>query len=72
MAGFEDGQPVVRGRAIEAGRRSEKSISSAFTLPLALSLQPAPAPSVDHEPAMTAPYVICFNNGCMSYYEAKR
>ena len=40
------------------------------TLPLGMSLQPGTRAIVDQNPPMTAPYVICFNNGCMADYEA--
>ena len=41
-----------------------------ITLPLGMSLQPGTRVIIDQGHPMTAPYVICFNNGCMADYEA--
>jgi hypothetical protein len=35
-----------------------------------MSIQPGTRAIVDQGQPMTAPYVICFNNGCMADYEA--
>jgi len=40
-----------------------------ITLPLGMSLQQGTRVIVDQGQPMTAPYVICFNNGCMADYE---
>ena len=43
-----------------------------ITLPLGMSLQPGTRAIIDQGQPMTAPYVICFNNGCMADYEASQ
>jgi len=64
----ETGQPVVAAVLIEPDGDPRKILR--VTLPLGMSLQPGTRAIVDQGQPMTAPYVICFNNGCMSDYEA--
>jgi invasion protein IalB len=64
----ETGQPVVAAVLIEPGGEPRKILR--ITLPLGMSLQPGTRVIVDQGQPMTAPYVICFNNGCMADYEA--
>ena len=64
----ETGQPVVAAVLIEPEGEPRKILR--ITLPLGMSLQPGTRAIVDQGQPMTAPYVICFNNGCMADYEA--
>jgi invasion protein IalB len=64
----ETGQPVVAAVLIEPDGEPRKILR--ITLPLGMSLQPGTRAIVDQGQPMTAPYVICFNNGCMADYEA--
>jgi invasion protein IalB len=64
----ETGQPVVAAVLIEPEGEPRKVLR--ITLPLGMSLQPGTRVIVDQGQPMTAPYVICFNNGCMADYEA--
>jgi invasion protein IalB len=41
-----------------------------ITLPLGMSLQAGTRVIIDQGQPITAPYVICFSNGCMADYEA--
>src|SRR5262245_55129898 len=66
----ETGQPVVAAVLIEPEGEPRKILR--ITLPLGMSLQPGTRVIVDQGQPMTAPYVICFNNGCMSDYEASQ
>ena len=67
-AGSRTGQPVVAAVLIEPDADPKRILR--VTLPLGMSLQPGTRAIVDQGQPMTAPYVICFNNGCMSDYEA--
>src|SRR5262245_59064080 len=64
----ETGQPVVAAVLIEPDGDPRKILR--ITLPLGMSIQPGTRAIVDQGQPMTAPYVICFNNGCMADYEA--
>ena len=64
----ESGQPVVAAVLIEPEDEPRKILR--ITLPLGMSLQPGTRVIIDQGQPMTAPYVICFNNGCMADYEA--
>jgi invasion protein IalB len=64
----ETGQPVVAAVLIEPDGETRKILR--ITLPLGMSIQPGTRAIVDQGQPMTAPYVICFNNGCMADYEA--
>jgi invasion protein IalB len=64
----ESGMPVVAAVLIEPDGDPKKILR--LTLPLGMSIQPGTRAIVDQGQPMTAPYVICFNNGCMADYEA--
>jgi invasion protein IalB len=66
----ESGQPVVAAVLIEPDGEPRKILR--VTLPLGMSLQPGTRAIIDQGQPMTAPYVICFNNGCMADYEASQ
>jgi invasion protein IalB len=66
----ETGQPVVAAVLIEPAGEPRKVLR--ITLPLGMSLQPGTRAIVDQGQPMTAPYVICFINGCMADYEASQ
>jgi invasion protein IalB len=64
----ETGQPVVAAVLIEPEGEPRKILR--ITLPLGMSLQQGTRVIVDQGQPMTAPYVICFANGCLSDHEA--
>lgn len=66
----ETGQPVVSAVLIEPAAEPRKILR--ITLPLGMSLPPGTRAIVDQGQPMTAPYVICFVNGCMADYEASQ
>jgi len=66
----ETGQAGVAAVIIEPEGEPRKILR--ITLPLGMALHPGTRVIVDHGQPMTAPYVICFNNGCMSDYEASQ
>ncbi len=66
----ELGQSVVAAVLIEPEGEPRKILR--VTLPLGMSLQPGTRAIIDQGQPMTAPYVICFNNGCMADYEASQ
>ena len=66
----ETGQPVVAAVLIEPEGEPRKILR--ITLPLGMSLQQGTRVIIDQGQPMTAPYVICFNNGCMADYEASQ
>jgi invasion protein IalB len=69
-ARIESGMPVVAAVLIEPeGDPNTKKILR-VTLPLGMQLVHGTRAIVDQNQPMTAPYVICFTNGCMSDYEA--
>jgi len=68
-ARVESGQPVVAAVLIEPeGQEQHKLLR--VTLPLGMQLAHGTRVIVDQNQPMTAPYVICFTNGCMADYEA--
>jgi invasion protein IalB len=67
-ARIESGQPVVAAVLIEPEGEPKKILR--VTLPLGMQLVHGTRVIVDQNQPMTAPYVICFTNGCMADYEA--
>ncbi len=63
----ETGQPVVVAVLIEP--EGERKILR-ITLPLGMLLMHGTRVIIDQGQPMTAPFVICFNNGCLADYEA--
>jgi len=68
-ARIESGMPVVAAVLIEPEGDPKKDILR-VTLPLGMQLIHGTRVIVDQNQPMTAPYVICFTNGCMADYEA--
>jgi invasion protein IalB len=67
-ARVESGQPVAAAVLIEPQGVDKKMLR--ITLPLGMQLAHGTRMIVDQNQPMTAPYVICFTNGCMADYEA--
>ena len=67
-ARIESGMPVVAAVLIEPEGEPRKL--RRVTLPLGMQLVHGTRVIVDQNQPMTAPYVICFTNGCMADYEA--
>src|SRR5215472_16437483 len=67
-ARIESGMPVVAAVLIEPEGEPKKLLR--VTLPLGMILQQGTRVIVDNVQPMTAPFVICFTNGCMADYEA--
>jgi invasion protein IalB len=67
-ARVESGQPVAAAVLIEPQGQEKKLLR--VTLPLGMQLSHGTRVIVDQNQPMTAPYVICFTNGCMADYEA--
>ena len=67
-ARIESGMPVVAAVIIEPEGSEHKILR--VTLPLGMQLVHGTRVIVDQNQPMTAPYVICFTNGCMADYEA--
>jgi invasion protein IalB len=65
---IDSGQPIVAAVLIEPEGEPRKVLR--VTLPLGMALQPGTRVIVDSGQPVTAPYVICFPNGCMADYEA--
>jgi len=65
---IESGQPVVAAVVIEPEGEPKKILR--VTLPLGMLLVHGTRIIVDNNPPAQSPYVICFQNGCMSDYEA--
>jgi len=65
---IESGQPVVAAVIIEPEGEPKKILR--VTLPLGMQLVHGTRVIVDGNPPLQSPYVICFQNGCMSDYEA--
>lgn len=65
---IESGQPIVAAVLIEPEGEPRKVLR--VTLPLGMALQPGTRVIVDSGQPVTAPYIICFPNGCMADYEA--
>jgi invasion protein IalB len=67
-ARIESGMPVVAAVLIEPEGDPKKILR--VTLPLGMQLVHGTRVIVDQNQPMTAPYVICFTNGCMADYDA--
>ena len=67
-ARVESGQPVAAAVIIEPEGQEKKLLR--VTLPLGMQLVHGTRVIIDQNQPMTAPYVICFTNGCMADYEA--
>jgi len=67
-ARIESGMPVVAAVLIEPQGETKKILR--VTLPLGMQLVHGTRVIIDQDQPMTAPYVICFTNGCMSDYDA--
>ena len=67
-ARIESGMPVVAAVLIEPESEPKKILR--VTLPLGMQLVHGTRVIIDQNQPMTAPYVICFTNGCMADYEA--
>jgi len=67
-ARIESGMPVVAAVLIEPEGEPRKILR--VTLPLGMQLVHGTRVIIDQNQPMTAPYVICFTNGCMADYEA--
>ncbi len=66
-ARIESGMPVVAAVLIEPQDDPKKILR--VTLPLGMQLIHGTRVIIDQNQPMTAPYVICFTNGCMADYE---
>jgi invasion protein IalB len=64
---IESGQPVIAAVIIEPEGEPKKILR--VTLPLGMQLVHGTRVIVDSNQPMQSPYVICFQNGCMSDYE---
>jgi invasion protein IalB len=64
---IESGQPVIAAVIIEPEGEPKKILR--VTLPLGMQLVHGTRVIVDGNPPAQAPYVICFQNGCMSDYD---
>ena len=67
-ARIESGMPVVAAVLIEPEGQERKILR--VTLPLGMQLAHGTRVIIDQNQPVTAPYVICFTNGCMADYEA--
>src|SRR5947208_15847556 len=65
---IESGQPVIAAVIIEPEGEPKKILR--VTLPLGMQLIHGTRVIVDNNAPLQSPYVICFQNGCMSDYEA--
>jgi invasion protein IalB len=65
---IESGQPVIAAVIIEPEGEPKKILR--VTLPLGMQLVHGTRVIVDSNAPQQSPYVICFQNGCMSDYEA--
>jgi invasion protein IalB len=65
---LENGMPVAAVALIEPEGDAKKLVR--ITVPLGMQLQHGTRMIVDQEQPMTAPYFMCFPNGCMADYEA--
>jgi invasion protein IalB len=66
-ARIESGMPVVAAVLIEPEGDPKKMLR--ITLPLGVQLIHGTRVIIDQNQPMTAPYIICFTNGCMADYE---
>jgi invasion protein IalB len=65
---IESGQPVIAAVIIEPEGEPKKILR--VTLPLGMQLVHGTRVIIDSNAPQQSPYVICFQNGCMSDYEA--
>ena len=65
---IESGQPVIAAVIIEPEGEPKKILR--VTLPLGMQLIHGTRIIIDNNQPQQSPYVICFQNGCMSDYEA--
>src|SRR3954451_16844021 len=65
---IESGQPVVAAVIIEPEGEPKKILR--VTLPLGMQLQPGTRIVIDNNQFLEGKYVFCFQNGCMSDYDA--
>jgi invasion protein IalB len=66
----EGGMLVIAAVVIEAEGDAKKVLR--VTLPLGMALQPGTRVVIDQGQPMNAPYVICFQAGCIADYEASQ
>jgi invasion protein IalB len=64
---IESGQPVIAAVVIEPEGEPKKILR--VTLPLGMLLVHGTRIIIDNNPPAQSPFVICFQNGCMSDYE---
>jgi invasion protein IalB len=64
---IESGQPVIAAVVIEPEGEPKKILR--VTLPLGMQLVHGTRVIIDSNPPAQSPFVICFQNGCMSDYE---
>jgi invasion protein IalB len=64
---LESGLPVVALVAIEPEGEPKKILRT--TLPVGMNLPPGTRLIIDQNAPLTAPYVACFNNGCIADYD---
>jgi len=67
-ARVESGMPVVAAVLIEPQDEPKKILR--VTVPLGMQLAHGTRVIIDQNQPLTAPYVVCFTNGCMADYEA--
>jgi invasion protein IalB len=65
---LENGMPVAAAALIEPQGEAKKIIR--ITVPLGMQLQHGTRLIIDQDTPQTAPYFMCFPNGCMADYEA--
>jgi invasion protein IalB len=65
---LENGMPVAAVALIEPQGDPKKLVR--ITVPLGMQLQHGTRLIIDQEPPATAPYFMCFPNGCMADFEA--
>ncbi len=66
---LESGQPIIAVVAIEPTAEPQKILR--ITLPVGMHLQYGTRLIIDQDEPLTAPYVTCFANGCISDYDLK-
>jgi invasion protein IalB len=64
---IESGQPVIAAAVIEPEGETKKILR--VTVPLGMLLAHGTRVIVDNNPPAQSPYVMCYQNGCMSDYE---
>jgi invasion protein IalB len=66
---MESGMPILAVVAIDPGNDPNAKKVLRLTMPLGLNLQYGTRFIIDQNPPLTAPFVACFQNGCLSDYE---